>query len=102
MLNLMTPRLDSENIDFDQLASPSATPRSESNKFQSSFPAKLYLLLESASEDIVSWLEDGKSFRVYDMERFVTSILPQYFKGTCCPNCLLFPLLYIWFISFEV
>lgn len=80
MLNLMTPRLDSENIDFDQLASPSATPRSESNKFQSSFPAKLYLLLESASEDIVSWLEDGKSFRVYDMERFVTSILPQYFK----------------------
>jgi hypothetical protein len=47
------------------------------------FPWKLHLLLErcasECSEDIISWLPDGKSFRVHDKERFVSEIMPAFF-----------------------
>jgi hypothetical protein len=47
------------------------------------FPWKLHEMLESAGqqgfESIVSWLPDGKSFKVYDPTGFVERILPNFF-----------------------
>ncbi len=49
-----------------------------------SFPAKLYQMLQEVDEQgldhIVSWQHDGRSFRVHKSEKFVTEILPSYFR----------------------
>jgi HSF-type DNA-binding len=50
------------------------------------FPQRLHLILESATEngydDIISWLKHGRSFRVNDRERFIRSIMSQFFNQT--------------------
>jgi hypothetical protein len=50
------------------------------------FPWKLHEMLEDAEEEglssIVSWLPDGKGFKVLDQAFFVTKILPRYSKQT--------------------
>ena len=48
------------------------------------FPWKLHLLLERCHDDpafldVASWCPDGKSFKVYDKERFVTEVMPLFF-----------------------
>jgi len=47
------------------------------------FPYLLHGMLEDAEKvgqiTIVSWTADGKSFRIHDLERFVSSFLGQYF-----------------------
>ena len=49
------------------------------------FPHKMYDLLEDVGrkglDDIVSWLPDGKSFKIHDQVRFEQSIMPMYFSG---------------------
>ena len=48
------------------------------------FPWKLHKMLELAGaegfEGIVSWLPDGKSFKVYDAKSFVLKVLPAFFQ----------------------
>ena len=50
------------------------------------FPWKLHDLLDDAEsnedvkKNIVSWQADGVSFAIYDDERFVKEIMPQYFQ----------------------
>jgi hypothetical protein len=50
------------------------------------FPMKLHHLLEDASkqrfEDVVSWLPDGKSFKVHDKIKFASDIMPKYFGSS--------------------
>lgn len=45
------------------------------------FPAKLHALLSEAdrvgSQDVVSWMPHGRSFRVHDHERFTQEVLPR-------------------------
>jgi hypothetical protein len=49
------------------------------------FPHKMYDLLEDAErkglDDIVSWLPDGKSFKIHSQIGFEQSIMPLYFSG---------------------
>jgi len=49
------------------------------------FPHKMYDLLEDVGrkglDDIVSWLPDGKSFKIHDQVRFEQSIMTMYFSG---------------------
>jgi hypothetical protein len=45
-----------------------------------SFPAKIYQILESESHQIVQWSEDGVSFRIVDSGRFEREIVPKYFR----------------------
>jgi HSF-type DNA-binding len=49
-----------------------------------SFPVKLYMMLENAPlrgyQDIISWVDDGKAFKVHDHGRFVTTVMPLYFN----------------------
>ena len=52
------------------------------NHFQT-FPQKLHLILSSGGhDDVISWLEDGKSWRVHNKERFIDEVMPKYFKST--------------------
>lgn len=49
------------------------------------FAWKLYEMLETvhkneADTEIVSWVDDGKAFKVHDLKRFVEEIVPTYFK----------------------
>jgi hypothetical protein len=50
------------------------------------FPVKLHQMLNDAEEsgngDIVSWLPDGKSFKIHDRARFVRLIMPSYFGAS--------------------
>ena len=52
------------------------------NHFQT-FPQKLHLILSlGGHNDVISWLEDGKSWRVHNKERFIDEVMPKYFKST--------------------
>jgi len=48
------------------------------------FVWKLYEMLEDVEindqQDIVSWVEDGKAFKVHKMKAFVDEIIPKYFR----------------------
>lgn len=50
------------------------------------FPAKLHSLLENAAKrgyaNVISWQEGGNSFKVWNPEVFVATIMPKYFKQT--------------------
>jgi hypothetical protein len=51
------------------------------------FPRKLYRLLQDCESNaeyrsIVSWSQDGTTFKVHCKKRFVTTILPNYFDQT--------------------
>jgi hypothetical protein len=50
------------------------------------FPWKVHAMLTVAEEDdlerIVSWLPNGRSFKVHNQERIVKEILPRFFKQT--------------------
>jgi hypothetical protein len=50
------------------------------------FPWKLHELLNTAEtssyNNVVSWLPDQNSFKVYQVDRFVEEIMPLYFKQT--------------------
>lgn len=55
--------------------------RKEEKKAIASFPKKLYAILQKEDASIVSWLTKGDAFTVRDNDRFVTDILPRYFKS---------------------
>ena len=54
------------------------------NAFQ--FPWKLHDMLDRSSaegyDDVVSWVEDGKAFRVHLPDVFVENVMPRFFKQT--------------------
>ena len=49
------------------------------------FPLRLHLLLDGAEKggfsNIVSWLDDGKSFKIHQRQKFISDILPVYFAN---------------------
>jgi hypothetical protein len=56
------------------------------NQLKLPFPLKLHRLLEEAekkcSDHIVSWLPDGKAFKIHDPEQFCNTVMAAYFKQT--------------------
>mmetsp|Transcript_17956 Transcript_17956/g.16235 ORF Transcript_17956/g.16235 Transcript_17956/m.16235 type:complete len:332 (-) Transcript_17956:246-1241(-) len=44
------------------------------------FPAKIYLILENESPDIIRWHPNCKAFRITDHTRFEREIIPKYFR----------------------
>ena len=48
--------------------------------FSNPFPKKLYDMLSTGKDDIITWLPSGDSFRVRDPERFIQNVLPVYFR----------------------
>ncbi len=56
--------------------------RANPNTFQ--FPWKLHDMLDTVAdeglEDVVSWEDNGRSFRVHQTQKFVESVMPRWFK----------------------
>jgi hypothetical protein len=46
---------------------------------KTSFPQKLFALLQDECTEVISWNEDGRAFRIHDHPTFCTDILPRYF-----------------------
>ena len=45
------------------------------------FPRKLHLILSSPrSQDIITWLPNGRSWRVLDQKKFAEEVIPFYFR----------------------
>ena len=66
--------LDASSISNILLLSPS-----QMRHHRLPMPLKLYAILNSASQQVVSWLPDGQSFQIRNPERFEREILSQYF-----------------------
>ena len=47
---------------------------------RANFPQQLYILLEEAPPEIISWLEGGRAFRIHNKELFCANVLPAYFE----------------------
>jgi hypothetical protein len=54
------------------------------------FPQRLFHLLKLAEEngweDIISWVDDGKGFKVHDRKKFEQELLVKYFNTTRYPS----------------
>jgi len=48
----------------------------------STFPQKLFSLMENEPASIVCWNKNGLSFRVVDTDKFSEEIIPKYFRHT--------------------
>ena len=80
-----------KNLDLSKIKGNAANKSRKSRKQKQhsslcSFPCKLHKILTDSekndNESIVSWQPNGKSFRVYNQEKFVEIILPLYFRQT--------------------
>ncbi|CAJ1950856.1 unnamed protein product [Cylindrotheca closterium] len=71
-----------KNLDLSTISKKRKASRPR--KMANPFPMKLYSMLQEARqkqwEDVVSWAPDGLSFRVHDIDRFMTDVLPIYFN----------------------
>jgi HSF-type DNA-binding len=83
----MTMPIFLKNLDLSKLKSKTIRKKTKTkvNRPQPiSFPIKLFRMLEEVEREgiqsIVGWNPDGKSFQVYDHERFVKEVLPSHFK----------------------
>ena len=77
-----TRRANEDSKSSDSFSSRPGSPLEKDNK--SPFPFKLHGLLEAAAtngyEDIVSWLPNGKSFRVHKPQEFAKHIMTRVFN----------------------
>mmetsp|Transcript_79768 Transcript_79768/g.231540 ORF Transcript_79768/g.231540 Transcript_79768/m.231540 type:complete len:457 (-) Transcript_79768:319-1689(-) len=59
--------------------------RGEGRKRKYEFPFKLYTILQDMErkgcKDVISWLPDGRAFRIHDVETFANHVLPKYCNG---------------------
>jgi len=73
--------LDASNTSHDANANEVAKP-----KAKMVFPCVLYRMVQDADdkghEDIVSWVSQGRAFRVHNTKKFVSNILPRFFAQT--------------------
>mmetsp|Transcript_16345 Transcript_16345/g.23053 ORF Transcript_16345/g.23053 Transcript_16345/m.23053 type:complete len:107 (-) Transcript_16345:1594-1914(-) len=63
-----------------------STPTFPKNQINMKFPMNLHLLLQNAElkgvSHIISWLSDGRSFKVHNKEKFSKFIMPKYFTAS--------------------
>ncbi|GKZ00975.1 hypothetical protein MPSEU_001049000 [Mayamaea pseudoterrestris] len=75
--------LDIADPNEDHQAKPSKQRRARGG-VASHFPERLHQMLldvqDNDQTDIVSFLSHGRAFSVHDMDRFVSEVLPKYFK----------------------
>mmetsp|Transcript_5391 Transcript_5391/g.13544 ORF Transcript_5391/g.13544 Transcript_5391/m.13544 type:complete len:349 (-) Transcript_5391:110-1156(-) len=82
---MKTPQ-QNPDIKIDHRPIPLTPKPSMQGGSTSLFPRKLHLMLQKCTSDgndgIVSWLSDGRAFKVHNVPEFVSVILPKYFKQT--------------------
>lgn len=65
-------------------------PRTGKRGVPQQFPRRLYLMLESETKlqasspsdhnDIISWSDSGKAFKITNVAAFANEVLPKYFR----------------------
>ena len=64
-------------------------PRTGKRGVPQQFPRRLHLMLESEAKlqatssdhpDIISWSDSGKAFKISDVSKFSSEVLPKYFR----------------------
>ena len=79
----VTPKEGDRRADIEE---KKPSPRVAYQRNVDSFPFKLHEMLEGAAKlgfDVcISWVQDGKAFRVHDREEFTKNVLPKYFSQT--------------------
>ena len=67
----------------DEMETMAGNPRIGGSS-TTAFPNKLHEMLFTAEkegfEDVVSWQEHGRAFRVHDRDRFMIEIMPRYVR----------------------
>jgi hypothetical protein len=82
-----TSNIQDYNVDvLHNISYDAKTNDEERPKAKMVFPCVLYQMLQDADdkghEAIVSWVSQGRAFRVHNTKKFVCSILPKYFAQT--------------------
>lgn len=73
---------------MEQIKGVPSYPKTGKRGVPQQFPRRLFNMLESESqlqqtaENLISWSESGKAFRIEDVTLFSTTVLPKYFR-TC-------------------
>jgi HSF-type DNA-binding len=72
-----------QNEDLSSSKTQKSSVHDSSQKI-TTFPHVLHMMLEAAHEngydDVVSWQDHGRSFRIKDKKRLVTEVMPRYFN----------------------
>ena len=71
---------ETDNNDFKNTSA--ASVKKNEYKRSQGFPQKLYNILQNEDDSIISWTINGDAFIVHDNDRFVTDVLPRYFRHT--------------------
>ncbi|GKY90957.1 hypothetical protein MPSEU_000068500 [Mayamaea pseudoterrestris] len=83
---VLFPQVESPAIIPSSVFLPGTKPHQRKKSPQPKFPVKLHMALSDAARDgnenVVTWTDDGKYFQVLDRERFVSEIIPYYFRMT--------------------
>lgn len=73
-------------FNMEQVKNVPSYPKTGKRGVPQQFPRRLYNMLESESqlqqtaENLISWSESGKAFRIEDVTLFSTTVLPKYFR----------------------
>ena len=74
------------------VSNPQAGGTGEESQNKLQFPWKLHQLLDEADQKgydgIISWMPDGKSFKVHDKTKFEREVMPIYFECKFSNYCL--------------
>lgn len=75
---------DSPYLDISALQDPDVSDKRTRGGVTEPFPEKLHRMLEEVKkdgkDDIISFFSHGRAFAVHDPDRFISEVMPKYFK----------------------
>jgi HSF-type DNA-binding len=86
LIQIAAPSRSKQEDSADLPSFPDEDKESEEQLSERVFPLKLHKMLENAHRDgidhIVSWVDDGKGFKVHNSDAFTKEVMPMFFDQT--------------------